>query len=97
MNDFEPPYYAVIFTSTLNPDAKGYDAMAKTMVELAKEQPGFLGIDSVRNGLGITISYWKTLADIQQWGRHPQHKEAIRKGKKLWYKKYTIRICKVEY
>ena len=39
----------------------------------------------------------KTLADIQQWGRHPQHKEAIRKGKKLWYKKYTIRICKVEY
>lgn len=96
MNDFDPPYYAVIFTSTLKANAIGYEAMAKSMVELAKKQPGFLGVDSVRNGLGITVSYWKTLADIENWRRHPQHQEAIRKGKTLWYAEYAIKICRVE-
>lgn len=94
-NDFQPPYYAVIFTSTLKPNAKGYEAMAKKMLELVKKQPGFLGVDSVRDGLGITVSYWKTLADIKRWKMHPEHQLAIHKGKNLWYDTYALKICKV--
>lgn len=55
----EKPYYAVIFTSERTEGDHGYDEMAKQMIELASQQPGFLGVDSVRNerGVGITVSY----------------------------------------
>ena len=56
----EPPYYAVIFTSTRTAVDDGYGSMADRMVELASQQPGFLGVESTRgaDGLGITVSYW---------------------------------------
>ncbi len=53
-NTPEPPYYAVIFTNIKNGIDEGYAEMADKMVELGSQQPGFLGIESVRDGLGIT-------------------------------------------
>lgn len=91
-------HYAVIFTSTLKQPSEAYDQMAKKMEELSAKQPGFLGIQSVRNdaGFGITISYWKTLEDIANWKKQSAHLEAQAKGKKDWYADYQVRICKVE-
>src|SRR5687767_15917283 len=65
----EPPYYAVIFTSTRTAVDEGYGAMADRMVELASQQPGFLGVESTRgaDGLGITVSYWASLEAIAAW------------------------------
>ena len=51
----QPPYYAVIFSSLRTAGDNGYGSMAARMEELAKEQPGFLGIESARDGLGITV------------------------------------------
>jgi heme-degrading monooxygenase HmoA len=56
-----PPYYAVIFTSIRTPDDNGYSEMSAKMNELAATMPGFLGLESVREEIGITVSYWKTL------------------------------------
>ncbi|BDG42192.1 antibiotic biosynthesis monooxygenase [Geobacillus sp. 44B] len=94
----EKPYYAVIFTSERTEGDHGYEAMAKQMVELASQQPGFLGVDSVRdeNGIGITVSYWDSLEAIQQWKEHAAHQIAQEKGKQQWYRRYSIRVCKVE-
>ena len=47
-----PPYYAVIFSSTRTAGENGYHAMADRMVELAAEQPGFLGVESTRGADG---------------------------------------------
>jgi heme-degrading monooxygenase HmoA len=66
-----PPYYAVIFSSTLGVDTEAYEAAAQQMIELAKTQPGFLGIESARNTLGISVSYWADLASIQHWKTMP--------------------------
>jgi len=88
--------YAVIFTSIRTDGDNGYDEMADKMVELAKNQPGFLGIESVRNQLGITISYWSDLESIQQWRDHSDHQIARGKGKEIWYQQFTTRIAKVE-
>jgi len=76
-----PPYYAAIFTSELREDAVGYGAMAERMVELAQRQPGFLGVESVRNGLGITVSYWRDRPSIAAWRADLEHQEAQRLGK----------------
>ena len=53
------PYYAVIFTTLRTKIDEGYSEMAEKMEELAKDQDGYLGIESARNELGITISYWR--------------------------------------
>lgn len=91
-----PPYYAVIFTSERTDTDEGYGEMSAKMNELAKEQPGFLGVESARNKLGITVSYWESLEAIQQWKTNLEHKEAQLFGKKKWYKVYKTRIAKVE-
>ena len=91
-------YYAVIFTSTLKPDADGYDAMSAKMLELVQQQPGFLGFDSAResSGTGITVSYWQDLQSIRHWRDNLEHQAAQRLGKERWYEQYSIRIAKIE-
>ena len=49
----KPPYYAVIFTSIRTEGDNGYSETAERMLELAKQQPGFLGAESARNDIGI--------------------------------------------
>jgi len=93
--DFEP-YYAVIFTSTRTEGDNGYSKMADLMECLAKEQDGFMGIDSAKSEVGITVSYWKTLDAIKNWKQQSDHLQAQQKGVKDWYKWYNVKICKVE-
>jgi len=90
------PYYAVIFTSIKEPNDDGYADMALRMIELAHTQEGFLGMESARNEVGITVSYWSSLESIKKWKMHSEHLIAQEKGKSQWYKKYKTRICLVE-
>lgn len=96
----EPPYYAVIFTSIRNINTPeedfAYNEMATQMDDLAKLQPGYLGIESARNETGITISYWKSLEDIAHWKRNSEHLTAQQMGIEKWYASYKTRICLVE-
>ena len=92
----KPPYYAVIFTSVLSRNNQGYSRMADKMVELAEKQPGFLGWESARNELGITVSYWQSEEAIKLWKANVDHLEAQDLGKKKWYEMYKIRVAKVE-
>lgn len=92
----EPPYYAVIFSSHRTPGDQGYDAMAERMVELAALQPGFLGMESVREDLGITVSYWESLEAIRDWKANAEHQEAQRLGHELWYSSFRVRVARVE-
>ena len=94
----EIPYYAVIFTSVRTDGDNGYGDTARRMAELARGMPGFLGVDSVRGGegLGITVSYWRSEADIAHWREHAEHQVAQEGGRGVWYSEYTVRIAKVE-
>jgi heme-degrading monooxygenase HmoA len=96
----EPPYYAVIFTSMRAPgdNGYGYEETAIRMGDLAKDMPGYLGIESTRSedGLGITVSYWASEADIANWKRHIEHAAAQERGKKQWYEHYELRVARVE-
>ncbi|GED14770.1 antibiotic biosynthesis monooxygenase family protein [Aneurinibacillus migulanus] len=94
----QPPYYSVIFISERTEGDNGYEKMADKMVELASQQKGFLGVESVRDetGLGITVSYWDSLEAIKNWKEDSTHKVAQEKGKTDWYKNFALRVCKVE-
>lgn len=91
-----PPYYAVIFTSLRTPGDNGYETMALRMVELTQQQPGFLGIESAREELGITVCYWRDLDSIKNWKANVEHQEAQRRGYTQWYAAFKTRIAKVE-
>ena len=92
------PYYAVIFTSLRTEGDQGYAAAAARMLELAREQPGFLGLESARgeDGLGITVSYWASEAAILAWKHHPEHTAIRERGRSTWYARCKTRVCRVE-
>ncbi len=92
----KPPYYAVIFTSKRTNIDDDYSEVANRMVALANKQHGFLGYESAREEIGITISYWGNLESIKNWKKNVDHISAQRNGKAKWYKSYKVRICKVE-
>ena len=91
-----PPYYAVIFSSLRTEIEEGYGEMADEMVRLAELQSGYLGHESVRDGLGITVSYWASLDAIRNWKQETDHLLAQRLGREKWYSAYKTRICMVE-
>ncbi len=70
--------------------------MAARMVALAAKQPGFLGIESARNDVGITVSYWSSLAAIKGWKQNAEHLQAQKRGREGWYQSFKVRIAKVE-
>lgn len=98
----QPPYYAVIFTSqrrsAVEAGSDDYGETADRMVELAAQQPGYLGVESARgaDGLGITVSYWRSLEDIKAWRAVAEHRAAREQGRAAWYSHYELRIAKVE-
>jgi heme-degrading monooxygenase HmoA len=91
-----PPYYAVIFTSLKRGGDNGYAEMADKMLRLAQQQEGFLGFESARTDIGISVSYWLDLTAIQSWKLNAEHTLARQKEKDVWYEAFRARICKVE-
>jgi heme-degrading monooxygenase HmoA len=93
----EPPYFAVIFTSLRAAgDDEAYGKMSEDMMALAAQQPGYLGVESARDGVGITVSYWRDLESIRSWKRNADHLMAQREGRAKWYDAFTTRIARVE-
>lgn len=95
----KPPYYVVTFASQRSDsDAEEYNAIGEKLDSLAREQPGFLGVESTRdsNGFGITLSYWKDRQSIINWKQNADHLVAQQLGKEKFYENFTTRIAKVE-
>ncbi|HEV7922431.1 MAG TPA: antibiotic biosynthesis monooxygenase [Thermoanaerobaculia bacterium] len=92
-----PPYWAVIFTSHKHAD-EGYAPTTARMEELARAQPGFLGVESARgeDGVGITVSYWRDEESFRNWKANAEHRIAQETGRERWYSQYVTRIAKVE-
>ncbi|MGP6424262.1 antibiotic biosynthesis monooxygenase family protein [Pseudomonas pharyngis] len=90
--------FAVIFTSTRTEGDNGYAEASERMMQLVAEQPGFLGVDSIRgaDGVGITVSYWESEAAILAWREHPEHRMIQARGRAEWYSAYQTRVCRVE-
>jgi len=91
----DPPYYAVIFTSVRKPGDNGYDEAAREMLALASAQPGFLGFETARQEIGISVSYWRSLEIIQAWKENAAHR-AVQVRATDWYASFRVRICRVD-
>lgn len=92
----EPPYYAVIFTSLRTSGDNGYSKMADALEKSVINQPGFLGYESAREGLGITVSYWSDEESVRNWKENVLHTKARNLGREKWYSEFKVRVAKVE-
>lgn len=92
-----PPYIAVTFTSLLTADTDGYEETADRLLELARQQDGFLGFESAReaDGLGISVSYWRDEAAVTAWRDEVEHAQARHRGVRQWYERYEVRVAVV--
>jgi heme-degrading monooxygenase HmoA len=68
------------------------DEIEKTVIN----QPGFLGFESARENLGITVSYWSNKESIRSWKENVLHTKARNMGREKWYTEFKVRIAKVE-
>ena len=93
----EPPYTAVIFSNLRTGGDQGYGVMSDRMVELAREQPGFLGVETARDedGFGITVSYWTDDDAARAWKQVHEHAVAQERGREVWYADYQVRVATV--
>lgn len=94
----EPPYYVAIFGYERTEGDHGYDAMAERLAELVQQQPGFLAVESVQgaDGISMVVVYWKDAESIAKWKQHSVHLEAQNQGRQRWYKRYQVRVARVE-
>lgn len=95
---FEPPYYAVVFTTVRTEDQSGYSETSARMEEMVKEVPGFLGMDHAQTpgGLGITVGYFRDADALTEWRNNAEHRAAQKRGQAEWYQNYTLHVAKVE-
>ncbi|MGD2063039.1 MAG: antibiotic biosynthesis monooxygenase [Nitrospirota bacterium] len=91
----DPPYYAVIFTSLRTPGDHGYAEAAREMLALASAQPGFIGFETARQEIGISVSYWRSLDSIRAWKENATHR-AVQARATDWYASFRVRICRVD-
>ncbi|GAA1976175.1 antibiotic biosynthesis monooxygenase family protein [Kitasatospora viridis] len=93
-----PPYYAVVFTAVRTSGDNGYQETDDRLMELAADEPGFLGVDAARgaDGLGITVTYWQDEQSIAAWRNHAEHALARKYGREHWYSSYALHVTKVE-
>lgn len=90
---------SVIFVARrTNLDADGYAHAAAIMDELAAQQEGYIGMDSVRgaDGLGITVSYWTDEESAKAWRDHPVHAAIRDAGRDRWYSEYSLHVAQVK-
>ncbi|NIJ09519.1 heme-degrading monooxygenase HmoA [Sphingomonas vulcanisoli] len=90
---------AVIFISRRNAnDPQGYAQASETMAAEAARQPGYLGMDSVRDadGEGITISFWQDEAAALAWRKHAEHSLIRDRGRSDWYDRYGVVVTRIE-
>lgn len=92
----QPPYYAVIFTTVKSDNQDGYAEMNARMFELAQQQKGYLGIESAKGEIGLSVTYWETIEDIVNWKNHAEHLLAQAEGYATWYQAFATRVCRVE-
>ena len=79
----QPPYYAVVFSSRRRGgEGDGYAEAAARMEELVRAQPGFLGVESTRDGegFGITVAYFDSESSIRGWRDHFEHAQTRQRG-----------------
>ena len=74
-----------------------YGEWSDRMDELVVTMPGYIGHTSVRDatGRGVTISYFRSMAELVAWKNVPEPLEAQALGRSSFYREYEIEVAEI--
>lgn len=75
-----PPYYAAVMPAAEHRSPDESPAPTERLTALAIRHPDFLGLETARteNGAPVTVSYWRSLAAIEDWRASGRALDAFR-------------------
>jgi heme-degrading monooxygenase HmoA len=88
-----------VFRSRLNPEAQQeYEQWATRMSALAQQMPGYVSHKTfvAEDDERVTIVEFESEAAHHAWSIHPEHVEAQKKGRQVFYLEYRIQVCQVQ-
>lgn len=93
-----PGQVVTVFRSRLRPDADAYADHAARMSDLARTMPGYVEhkVFTAADGERVTLVTFADRASHDDWGRHPEHREAQRAGVRDYYEEYSISVGAVD-
>ena len=87
-----------VFRSRLMPGVREkYVALVDRMIELASTMPGYVSHKGffAEDGERVTIVEFETEEAQRAWRMHPEHRDAQRKAREIYYQDYSVQVCQV--
>jgi heme-degrading monooxygenase HmoA len=88
-----------VFRSRLLPGLREeYVALVDRMVELAATMPGYISHKGffAEDGERCTIVEFESEETQRAWRMHPEHRDAQRGGREVYYSSYSVQVCEVK-
>jgi heme-degrading monooxygenase HmoA len=93
------PHVVCIFRSVrTDHSTTEYEQWSNRMDDLVVTMPGYIGHTSFRDdasGKGVTISYFRSMAELVAWKHVPEHVEAQALGRAAFYREYEIEVAEI--
>jgi heme-degrading monooxygenase HmoA len=87
-----------VFRNRLRSDADAYPDHVARISALARTMPGYVEHKTftAEDGERVTVVTFADRPSHEEWGRHPEHREAQRAGVRDYYEEYSISVGTVE-
>src|SRR3974390_3392029 len=88
-----------VFRSRLMPGVReDYITLVDRMVELAQSMPGYISHKGffAEDGERCTIVEFESEEAQRAWRMNPEHREAQRKARDIYYAAYSVQVCEVK-
>ena len=88
-----------VFRSHLMPGLQDeYVALVARMTELAAGMPGYVSHKGffAEDGERCTIVEFESEEAQRAWRMHPEHREAQKKAREIYYQSYSLQICELK-
>ena len=88
-----------VFRTRLQPGLRDdYVALVDRMVQIATTMPGYISHKGffAEDGERCTIVEFESEETQRAWRMHPEHRDAQRKGRDIYYESYSLQICEVK-
>jgi heme-degrading monooxygenase HmoA len=93
------PHVVCIFRSIrTDHSTKEYEEWSNRMDDLVATMPGYIGHSSFRDDAthkGVTVSYFRSMAELVAWKQVPEHLEAQALGRAVFYLEYEIEVAEI--
>ena len=86
---------AVIFIAEVGQLPQAYFDLADQVQTLANDYGCRDFVSVSEAGKEISISYWDSHVQVEQWKQDPLHLKAQQLGREQWYKSYTVQVVDV--